>query len=32
MTTTSQTGMFGQFGGSFIPPQLQDVMKNASDN
>lgn len=26
MTTTTQTGMFGQFGGSYIPPQLHDVM------
>ncbi|MCM3341837.1 tryptophan synthase subunit beta [Paenibacillus sp. MER TA 81-3] len=29
--TTSQQGMFGQFGGSFVPPQLQDVMNRLAE-
>lgn len=26
MTASTQSGMYGQFGGSFVPPHLQDVM------
>ncbi|MGZ9587132.1 tryptophan synthase subunit beta [Paenibacillus marinisediminis] len=31
MTTSAQAGMFGQFGGSFIPPQLQQAMDQLAD-
>lgn len=31
MTTTIQAGMYGQFGGSYIPPELQGVMERLAE-
>lgn len=30
-TTTPQPGMFGEFGGSYVPPQLQGVLERLAD-
>ena len=29
--TPDKNGFFGEYGGAFIPPQLEAVMKNISD-